>query len=40
MILEIFYFECYLPRDLLSDFEIQMQIWHQRSTCLMSYITT
>ena len=32
MILEIFSFECYFPRDLLSDFEIQMRIWQRRST--------
>ena len=32
MILEIFSFECYFPRDLLSDFEIQMQIRQRRST--------
>ena len=32
MILEIFSFECYFPRDLLSDFEIQMRIRQRRST--------
>ena len=32
MILEIFSFECYFPRDLLSYFEIQMLIRQRRST--------
>ena len=32
MILEIFSFECYFPRDLLSDFENQMRIRQRRST--------
>ena len=32
MILEIFSFECYFPRDLLSDFKIQMRIQQRRST--------
>ena len=32
MILEIFSFECYFCRDLLSDFEIQMRIRQRRST--------
>ena len=32
MILEIFSFECYFPRDLLSDFEIRMRIRQRRST--------
>ena len=32
MILEIFDFECHFPRDLLSDFEIQMRIRQRRST--------
>ena len=32
MILEIFHFEFYLPRDLLSDFEVQMRIRQRRST--------
>ena len=32
MILEIFSFECSFPRDLLSDFEIQMRIRQRRST--------
>ena len=32
MILEIFSFECYVPRDLLGDFEIQIRIRQRRST--------
>ena len=36
MILGIFYFECYFPRDLLSDFEIQMRIQQRCSMLLIS----